>query len=96
MIGFDLIRMPSQDELFKSLNKFDEEPNKGNFEKCENMVTNIENLMTQKTHSHIKVFKKKVNKSLKKAECGYKKNICGYITKKILREFVGQTFKETV
>jgi hypothetical protein len=35
-------------------------------------------------------------KKAKKANSDYKKNICGYITKKIIREFIGKNFEEHV
>lgn len=42
------------------------------------------------------VFKKDNSKKKRKSKCDYRKNICGYITKKIIREFVNETFKDTV
>ena len=44
----------------------------------------------------LKIFKKKDKKKKIKGECDYKKNICGYITKKILREFAGPSYFERV
>jgi hypothetical protein len=39
---------------------------------------------------------KKVVKEKKHNKCDYQKNICGYITKKIIREFTGPTFEDFV
>ena len=36
----------------------------------------------------------KVIKEKKHNKCDYQKNICGYITKKIIREFSGPTFED--
>ena len=44
----------------------------------------------------MKLFKKKQKKKRVKGECDYKKNICGYITKKILREFAGPAYYQKV
>ena len=31
-----------------------------------------------------------------KSKCDYDKNICGYITKKVIREFVGKNYEQEV
>jgi len=39
-----------------------------------------------------KVFKPKEKKTKMKKPCDYRKNICGYITKKIIREYLSPTY----
>ena len=39
------------------------------------------------------VFKPKEKKVRQKKPCDYRKNICGYITKKIIREYLSPTYK---
>ena len=41
-------------------------------------------------------FLKKITKSKTKIESDYKKNICGYITKKVIREFIYGNYKRKV
>ena len=61
------------------------------------MLLNIETFIDKKAETpKVNVFKKKTKRIKKKTTCDYKKNICGYITKKIIREFVSDTFKDTV
>ena len=43
-----------------------------------------------------KVFKPKEKKPKTKKPCDYRKNICGYITKKIIREYLSATYKDRV
>jgi hypothetical protein len=43
-----------------------------------------------------KVFKAKEKKIRIKKPCDYRKNICGYITKKIIREYLSSTYKVKV
>lgn len=43
-----------------------------------------------------KVFKPKEKKVKAKKPCDYRKNICGYITKKIIREYLSSTYREKV
>jgi hypothetical protein len=55
-------------------------------EKKRNLIFHIEDACNMKADCEaIKVFKNKEKKIRKKGECDYKKNICGYITKKIIR-----------
>ncbi len=42
----------------------------------------------------MKIFKPKTKKPKQKKECDYRKNICGYITKKVIREYLGSTYKK--
>jgi hypothetical protein len=42
----------------------------------------------------VKIFKPKTKKPKQKKECDYRKNICGYITKKVIREYLGSTYKK--
>lgn len=44
---------------------------------------------------NISIFKRKL-KEKKHNKCDYQKNICGYITKKIIREFIGDTYEDFV
>jgi len=44
---------------------------------------------------NVSIFKK-VKKEKKHNKCDYQKNICGYITKKIIREFINNTFDDFV
>ena len=39
---------------------------------------------------------KKIKKQKVKTKCDYDKNICGYVTKKVIREFVGPTYSKEV
>ena len=58
------------------------------------MIMTIENLMAGKDNpSKAKVFKKNIKKSKSRTNRDYQKNICGYITKKIIREFGSDTYK---
>lgn len=41
--------------------------------------------------AQIHVFRK-VKKERVRSKCDYEKNICGYITKKVIREFVGRNY----
>jgi len=43
-----------------------------------------------------KIFKPKEKKPKLKKPCDYRKNICGYITKKIIREYLSVTYKPRV
>ena len=43
-----------------------------------------------------KVFKPKEKKPKSKKPCDYRKNICGYITKKIIREYLSPTYRSKV
>jgi hypothetical protein len=43
-----------------------------------------------------KVFKAKEKKARVRKPCDYRKNICGYITKKIIREYLSLTYKTKV
>jgi hypothetical protein len=43
-----------------------------------------------------KVFKPKEKKVKSKKPCDYRKNICGYITKKIIREYLSATYRAKV
>ncbi len=47
------------------------------------------------THNGFHVFKK-IKKEKKRNMCDYRKNICGYITKKIIREFTGPNYVSLV
>jgi len=42
------------------------------------------------------IYNSKSKKSQAKSESDYKKNICGYITKKVLRELTETTYKKKV
>ena len=46
--------------------------------------------------SKVKVFMKRKVRKNKTTQAEYRKNICGYITKKIIREFTNQTFVEKI
>jgi hypothetical protein len=48
----------------------------------------------QKEYS--KIFKRKEKKVKVKKPCDYRKNICGYITKKIIREYLSPTYRTKV
>ena len=39
---------------------------------------------------------KKIKKEKVRTKCDYDKNICGYVTKKVIREFVGPTYAQDV
>jgi hypothetical protein len=39
---------------------------------------------------------KRVKKEKVKSKCDYDKNICGYITKKVIREFVSKAYEKEV
>jgi hypothetical protein len=43
----------------------------------------------------LRIFKK-IKKEKVKSKCDYDKNICGYITKKVIREFVGKNYEQEV
>lgn len=36
---------------------------------------------------------KKIKKAKVRSKCDYDKNICGYITKKVIREFIGRNYE---
>ena len=42
------------------------------------------------------MFKPKEKKPKSKKPCDYRKNICGYITKKIIREYLSATYRNKV
>lgn len=51
---------------------------------------------TPQEQTYPKVFKPKEKKVKTKKPCDYRKNICGYITKKIIREYLSPTYREKV
>lgn len=40
--------------------------------------------------------KRKISRSSKKRISNYKKNICGYITKKVLREYLSESYRQEI
>jgi hypothetical protein len=50
---------------------------------------------TEQPQGGLRVFKT-IKKEKVKGKCDYDKNICGYITKKVIREFVGKNYEQEV
>ena len=90
-LSFSLKRSRSDESFFGILQRKESENDK------KFLVLKIEDACNMKNESKEtqKCFKTEKRIS-KKNKPDYNKNICGYITKKIIREFISRTFEETV
>ena len=57
----------------------------------QNIIISQENPQLEPVREGVHVFKK-IKKEKVRTKCDYDKNICGYVTKKVIREFVGTTY----
>ena len=94
-LEFNIRRSKSDESIFGALNLSC--PKISKREEDRSMLMTIESLIADKdSSSKTKVFKKTIKKSKSRMNRDYQKNICGYITKKIIREFGSDTYKEKV
>ena len=92
LFGGLIQRTTSNDSLLGSILLSNPEP-----PQQRNLVLNIGELGTSdEGSSRANIFRKKKIARNKTNKVDYRKNICGYITKKIIREFVSDTFKNKV